>query len=317
MQPPSDQPTPPEQPESGAPQTPPINLEKTPEPVAPQAPPDSSTNVPPVPPPFSNPAPTPSPVAPSIPPVIPSRAGTVSMDVITEAWTILKPELGMWIAAALVYGAISGAFNGGSNVVQAMNPNGESTVLLAVTFVLSILSSLVSGIIGAGLFKMAIHHVRTGKADISQMFNVFDSLGSLVIAIILTSLAMVLGLFACVIPGIIAALGFAMTSPLIVDQKMEAIPAMKRSWAAMKPNLGAFFVLCLVLGVLNIAGLCACCVGLLVTIPLSQIALALVYRDLVRRIGRGEHRSHAELSAAAHRLAGRLSGNERFVDERK
>ena len=281
MQPPSDQnpPDPPrEQPTFGAPQTPPVNLGKTPDSPAPAPPPfpnpgASSTNPPPG---FPNPNPTPT----NTVPVQPARAGTVSMDVITEAWTLLKPEVGMWIAAALIYGAISGALNGVQNVVGLAIPDKESAPFLLLSLGFSVVGTMIGGLLGAGLFKMAIHHVRTGKADISQMFSVFDSVGAIIAATLLTTLAILLGVIACIIPGIIAALGLAMTTPVVVDQKVDAIEAIKRSWAAMKPNLGAFFVLCLVLFIINIGGFCACLIGLLFTIPLTQLALALVYRDL-------------------------------------
>lgn len=78
-----------------------------------------------------------------------------------------------------------------------------------------------------------------------------------------------------------------MTTPLIVDQKASGIDAIKRSWETCKPQLGTLFLLFLVLGLLNFATVCTCGLGLFVTFPMTQIAIALTYRNLFG-IGRAE-----------------------------
>ena len=208
------------------------------------------------------------------------------MDVIGEAWNVLKPQIGMWIAATLIYFVIAGIFSTPRAIVQAsiqtqmqngQTPSPGASILVSI---LGLLSWVVSAVLSAGLIKMAIHQVRTGRADIGEMFSITSVIGSVLIAALLTTIATVLGLCACGVGAIIVGLGLLMTNPLIVDQQANAIDAIKRSWDVCKGNLGGLFVLSLVLGLINIGGACACGVGLFVTFPLSQIAIALVYRDL-------------------------------------
>jgi uncharacterized membrane protein len=215
--------------------------------------------------------------------------GTVSLDVIGEAWKLVQPSLGQWVLAIFVVGALSFAVNFVMGLLQlpfapakGQNPSG---MFYLIQLVAQIVSFVVQTATAGALIKMAIAQTRTGIANISDMFSVTDVLGPLMVGAILTSLVTVGGLVLLIIPGIIAALGLAMTQPLIVDQKMTPVDAMKRSWEVMKPNLGSFFVLGLVLGLLNFAGVLACCVGLFITYPISTVAIALVYRDLFGIMG--------------------------------
>ena len=224
--------------------------------------------------------------APGTPPGAPSnvppmRTGDpVSTDVIGQSWELLKPQIGMWIVAMLIYVAVSGAFNGISTILRAAGGNEPSFIISFLSLLISVLSTFVGFLIAAGLMKMAIHHVRTGQAEIAKLFDITDVIAPILIGGIVYSLAVGVGFLLLIIPGVIMALGFSMYTPLIVDQKANAIESIKRSWEVCKPHLGALFLLFLVLGLVNIAGVCACGIGLFVTFPLSQLAIALTYRNL-------------------------------------
>lgn len=224
--------------------------------------------------------------APQSPQPVPMGA-PVSTDVIGQAWEILKPQIGMWIVAMLIYAAVSGAFNGISIAITAIGGDQPSAIINVLNTLISVAGAIVGFLIAAGLIKMAIHHVRSGQADIAKLFDITDVIAPIIIAGIVVTLATILGFVLLIIPGVIIALGFSMYTPIIVDQKASAIEAIKRSWETCKPHLGALFLLYLVLGLLNIAGACACGLGLFITFPLTQIAIALTYRNLFG-IGRAE-----------------------------
>ena len=254
----------------------PLNLSKEPTP---------STQ----PPPPSNPYETQTP--PNSPPPLPPTgvpvAATVNTDVIGQAWQILQPQIGMWIVAMLIYGAASGAFSGINTIITAAGGQDPSAIVTLLSIIISIAGFAIGLLANAGLMKMAIHQVRSGQAEIAKLFDITDIIAPLLIAGILVTLATGLGFVACIIPGVIMALGFSMYIPLIVDQKADAIDSIKRSWDVCKPHLGALFLLFFVLGLVNLVGLCACGIGLLVTYPLTQIAIALTYRNLFG-VGRSE-----------------------------
>lgn len=247
----------------------PPNLSKETQPPAtpPPSPPNNPYNAP-GPPPF-NPAPAP-------------MGSPVSTDVIGQAWDMVKPQIGMWIVAILIGGAVSGLLSGFNNVLSFMGGQNQesSPIIVILSLIVSLASIIVGLLVTAGLTKMAIHHVRSGQADIGKLFDITDVIVPVIIGGILMYIAIGIGMIFLIIPGIIAAIGLSMAIPIIVDQKVDGVEALKRSWATCKPHLGALFLLYFVIGLLNIAGFCACFVGLFITSPISQVAIALTYRNL-------------------------------------
>lgn len=233
-------------------------------------------------PPPATPPPSPysAPGAPPFNPPATPMGAPVSTDVIGQAWDLVKPQIGMWIVALIICGAISGLLNGVSSIVNATAGNDPGAAFYAITLVISLASAIIGLLVNAGLTKMAIHHVRSGQADIAQLFNITDVIVPIIVAGLLMYLAIGVGMVLLIIPGILAFLGLSMAIPLVVDQKVDGIEALKRSWATCQPHWGSLFLLFLVLGLLNLAGFCACFVGLLITSPISQVAIALTYRNL-------------------------------------
>jgi len=83
-----------------------------------------------------------------------------------------------------------------------------------------------------------------------------------------------------VIPGIIWAIKFQYFSYLMVDRGMGPIDALKESAKITEGVRTNLFFLKLLLVVINIVGMLFFVVGLLVTIPISIMAEAYVYRKL-------------------------------------
>jgi uncharacterized membrane protein len=69
------------------------------------------------------------------------------------------------------------------------------------------------------------------------------------------------------------------TLPLIVDARLEPLQAVRESWGALKDQWFSAALFHLVLGLLAFAGMCLCCVGILITLPLYSLSIAVLYRD--------------------------------------
>ncbi len=169
-------------------------------------PPDLSKETPPAstPPPPNNPYEVPN-SAPGAPPNMapPAPPGApVTTDVIGQSWEMLKPQIGMWIVAMLIYGAITGAFSGIGAVIGGVGGQNPSEAINILLLLLNVLSTLVGFLIAAGLMKMAIHHVRSGQADISKLFDIYDVIPAVIIAGIVTTIAFILGFALLIIPGL-------------------------------------------------------------------------------------------------------------------
>lgn len=143
-------------------------------------------------------------------------------------------------------------------VSQPLSPEETQVVLEMmqkyglVFFVLGI-ASIAASIVGNGAIVHGIASVYldkplTTKAAIKRAFGIF---WPLIGTSILVGLAMTGGLLLCVIPGIIFALWFALSTQIVVIEGISGADAMKRSKALMKDNMGSLFVLGFVILVIN------------------------------------------------------------------
>jgi hypothetical protein len=178
---------------------------------------------------------------------------------------------------------------------------GITTLILAINFALpvadedspltvAIAFSLISFIVGIFLqigstnLLLRAHdgietvHVR----DLWYPHHILKYIG----ASILVFVCVILGLVLLIIPGVIAAIALSYTSYIVVDKGTGSVDAIKESWRITKGNRWRLLLLGLVMVLVNLLGLLALVVGLLVTIPVSMIASAHAYRFLEQARGR-------------------------------
>ncbi|MDH5627817.1 MAG: hypothetical protein OEY69_05940, partial [Candidatus Krumholzibacteria bacterium] len=67
---------------------------------------------------------------------------------------------------------------------------------------------------------------------------------------------------------------------VVVDEAVGPVEAIQRSWDITRGRTMDLFLLFLLLVGLNLLGIVALGVGLLVTVPVSGLSLAFVYREL-------------------------------------
>jgi uncharacterized membrane protein len=87
-------------------------------------------------------------------------------------------------------------------------------------------------------------------------------------------------LFLCMLPMLYLQTSWAFTLPLIIDKQMDFWTAMKTSWKMVGKHWWQVFGLIILVGLLNIVGVLACCVGLLFTIPIGFAALMYAYETI-------------------------------------
>lgn len=243
-------------------------------------------NEPPYQPPYQPPeqSPIPSPYAPptsgAVPPQGPPQ---VNFDVVSHAWEMLKPTMGVWVGGYLIYFVI--AF-GVSSIVNQLTGSGfspgQSNAMPNFPLLIlgQVISITVSVFLMGGLYRMAINQVRTGSVNLGDMFSVVDVLPSLFVTSLLSILAIFVGALFCLIPGLLIGGLLMFALPLVVDKQMGALDAMKTSIDALKPQMWmatAFSIV--VIGLLSSVGVVFCCVGLLITGPLAILSTAILYRD--------------------------------------
>lgn len=218
----------------------------------------------------------------------PARA-EVRFEVIGQAWDLFKAQMSVWLPVALIALAINFGISMVSNVAtqliagalqSARADDAVVAVVMVLTFLVSMLVSLiVQSFVTAGMFRVACKQVRGEMIAVNDMFQATDVIPSVILASILVGLATLGGALFCIIPGLLIAGRLMFTMPLVADGRQTAVQAMKTSWRALEGQTWISMAFVLIVGIVSQVGACACLIGLLFTMPLYFLAIALLYRD--------------------------------------
>jgi uncharacterized membrane protein len=150
-------------------------------------------------------------------------------------------------------------------------------------FGINVISYAVSSTFALGLAKIYLRF-RDGEMPIFE--NLFDGLARLhiyIAAMMIMGIAVAMGLILLVVPGIIFLLRLWFVGFVVVDEPVGPLEAIQRSWDITRGHTLDLFLLFLLLVGLNLLGIIALGVGLLITAPISGLSLAFVYRHLKPR----------------------------------
>lgn len=209
---------------------------------------------------------------------VPARGPEISFDAISQAWTVMQPNLGTYVGAALIAFLVIGLFQVLQTVLTPHSPNGKPEVS-GLAFLVGVVGGWIYNVLIAGMTRMSINHLKTGRPELGQMFSVADVLPSLILASILVGAATLLGFCLCFIPGLLLVGLYMFVIPLIVDRRLGALEAMRTSFQTLRPQMWMALIFMLVVGLVSGAGAIACGVGALVTMPLGILAIAITYRN--------------------------------------
>ena len=191
-------------------------------------------------------------------------------DAISYGWTAYWKNVGPLVVITLVIFAVQ-------LVISIL---GNATDSGAGRIVLQAISFLVGIILAMGLIRAALAVCEGRKPEVAMLAQT-DGFLNYLVASILFGIAVVIGLFLCIIPGIIFAVIFFYFGYSIVQQpELGAMDALKRSAEITSGHRWQLFGLALLLVLINLVGLLACGVGVLFTYGITAIAIAYSYKTL-------------------------------------
>jgi hypothetical protein len=261
--------------------------------------------------------------------------GILSLDdVLTRSWNIFRDRMGLCIG--IVIGAwamtvgVGFAINMAQAVVQAAAPqmaNGAS-LLVAVTFV---------GFVVNILFNVWVYYIgpvlplidiAQGRATaFGEVFNGGRSLLRVILAFLLVwlicsvpfaigavpgavalavnrdnptigGIVLGLGLFAALAAAAYIGLRLGQFRYLIIHRDLGSVEALQVSYEITRGNVLMLLVVWLLIFMINLAGVLACCVGIVFALPYTEFLKVIVYLSLTGQPtadGPGQGRSHVEL----------------------
>jgi hypothetical protein len=216
---------------------------------------------------------------------------------ISRGWALVKTNLGLLIGATVLTFLMMG-------------------VAGAIPFIGGIIGLVIDGPLLGGLYLVVLGCLRSENVSVGNIFDGFRrSFGQLILGYFIPTLLAAVP----VIPGAIPlAIGIVMhakhnaaalpllvvggalllvgalisiylsvcwmfTLPLVADKGMDFWSAMKLSRAVVRKHWWAWFGFMFVVGLVAMAGVLACCVGLLFTAPVALAAMMYAYEDVFSR----------------------------------
>lgn len=205
-------------------------------------------------------------------------------NVLSNSWQLTFNNYLVIISSFGIIFAISIFFNIVQNIISNLQ-QGNNSVIVAIVLVLATIVSFVLNqgiqtLIAIGFTRVQLNIVDHKPANLAMLFHPEGVFWRYLGGTILFSLIIIGGLILFIVPGIIWGLKYQFALPLIVDKKLTVRDALQTSGKITKGHKGWIFGLMILLGLINIAGILALGFGLLVTIPLTNIAFIWAYRVL-------------------------------------
>jgi uncharacterized membrane protein len=189
------------------------------------------------------------PAPPFVPPVVVKATGGRW---ISQGWEVVKTDIGLFAGLTALYAIVG-----------------------------SVGSVITQGPMQAGFHIACMRKLVRGRTEIGDLFLGFNFFLPAFVAALLIGLFSFIGMLLCIIPGLVVMSMYKFTYLFIVDKRMDFWPAMQASHAVVKQDYFGFLLFLVLMSLLNIGGLICCVVGLLVTIPISFMAITIAYRELV------------------------------------
>ncbi len=148
------------------------------------------------------------------------------------------------------------------------------------------LSNPVSGLLLGGPviagYYIVIRQLRQQQAaEVGDFFRGFDKFVPLLILNLLMSLLIFLGFLLLIIPGIYLSISYLFSHFFVWFYDVEPSEAIRMSRKMVSGNFMQIFWLCMILAGINMLGVLAFGVGLLVTIPFSACVIYAVFDDII------------------------------------
>ena len=204
------------------------------------------------------------------------RMGFSTGAAIRFGWETFKRRPWCFVGSAflilLAYG-LAHAFTNGIDAAITGSPKNPSILGGVTNLALSTLIGM-----GVAAFYLAAHD-HPDTVDLSVLWHPQPFWKYLGVSILLM-LAIAVGLVLLIVPGIIFALMFMFAPLIVIDRELGPIDSMNESNRITRGNKWPLLGFALLLVLINLLGVLALVVGLLVSIPVSTLAFVHVYRAL-------------------------------------
>jgi uncharacterized membrane protein len=194
-------------------------------------------------------------------------------EALSFGWKSVTANLGLFLGIMVVWALLVYVPSAITNTYKD-----KSFILYALTF---IVASAISLVVHMGLIKVMLDFHDGHRPGIPELFSCTGLFVRYAVASSFYNLIAAAGLLLLIVPGIIWMVQFGFYGYFIVDKTCGPIEALKKSAAITKGSRWDIFLFGLLFFGINILGILALFVGLLVTMPVTMLAAAFIYRKLL------------------------------------
>jgi hypothetical protein len=190
----------------------------------------------------------------------------------SHGWATMKKYFIELLLAFFVYLMMSLPMGVAATMVD---PEGFSDVYFP--FFNFIYSLIVMSPISFGISYLFLKAVRGETFKVQEIFYAFQQIWNIVLANLLLMLIIGLGFVLLIVPGIIFACKLVFVPFLVMDRKLDAVEAIKKSWAMTKGHGWKIFGMGVMSFFIVLAGIICLVVGIFPAIIWIQSAFATLY----------------------------------------
>ncbi|MBT3817491.1 MAG: hypothetical protein HOE80_04525 [Candidatus Magasanikbacteria bacterium] len=184
-----------------------------------------------------------------------------------------KKRAGYLISVLLVYHIIILGLGWGLKLFDGLT----HSILYLVTQVISVILML-------GLIYIALAIYNKKETTINDLFRQTEQLGQAIILYIIISLIIIGGFILLIVPGIIWGIKYSQAFYLLVDKKLDWKEALTKSGEITMNKKWGLLGYYIIMTLVNVLGMLAFGVGLLVSIPVTMLASVFIYKHLVGNV---------------------------------
>jgi len=152
--------------------------------------------------------------------------------------------------------------------------------IIAVALIIGTIAFVIGTVIRGGATIYWLRLIRGQSAELTHSFAVTRFFAPLLIATIVAGIVSMLGYVLLIIPGVIITMGLYFVTQVVVDKDIGYVDALKYSWDITHGHKLDLFIFTILAFFLNMAGLLACCVGVVVTNAVVMGASTIIYTRL-------------------------------------
>lgn len=207
-------------------------------------------------------------------------------EVLSQSWELFKqhwaPLLGALVIGYVVLFGVQTVFSVLAGAIGGRS--GSPGLAIATAIVSMVISMVAQAAVSCGWARMFLMTARGETPVLGVLFSSVGLMPQMLIATVILTIGYLLGILLLVVPGVIFMIGTIPYLYFIADGE-SGVESVRKSWEATRGQKVAIFVFLLALAGINIVGMLACGLGMLVTLPVSMLALAVVYTRLTGRFG--------------------------------